>query len=114
MNARNQDSRRDFIRKTALAAAGACAAPVIVPSYVMGKNAPSNKINIGQIGCGRIARGHDLPETMKNDRARVVAACDVDSKRLREGAEFIERWYAENKGVKNFVSRPIRQPLQHK
>jgi hypothetical protein len=46
--------RRNFIKKSSLGTAAAVAFPTIVPSSVFGKNAPSNKINIGQIGCGRI------------------------------------------------------------
>ena len=45
--------------------------PTIVPASVFGKNAPSNKINIGQIGFGRIGSSHDLPETLKNEVAPV-------------------------------------------
>ena len=42
--------RRNFIR-TMIAG---MTAPSILPSTtVFGKNAPNNKINIGQIGCGR-------------------------------------------------------------
>jgi hypothetical protein len=52
--------RRDFMKKTALATA-AFGIPTLVPASVLGKNAPSNKIQIAQIGCGRIARDHDLP-----------------------------------------------------
>jgi len=78
--------------------------PSIVPSHVLGKDAPSNKINIAQIGCGRIARSHDLPDTMRFDTARVVAACDVDSKRVQDCKLLIENWYAENKGKKNYVN----------
>ena len=77
--------------------------PAIVPSSVFGKDAPSNKINIAQIGCGRIARSHDLPDTMRYDVARVVAACDVDAKRVRDCKELIENWYSEKKGKKNYV-----------
>ena len=44
-----QISRRDCIKKTALATAGVILAPTIVPSSVFGKDASSNKINIGQI-----------------------------------------------------------------
>ena len=47
--------------------------PSIVPASVVGKNAPSNKINIGQIGCGRIARQHDLIDTMAFNNANVMA-----------------------------------------
>ena len=44
----------------------------------LGKNAPSDKINIGQIGFGRIAMTHDLAETLKYDVARIVAVADFD------------------------------------
>ena len=89
--------RRKFITDAAVAAA-AIGFPTIVPSSVFGKNAPGNKINIGQIGCGRIARGHDLPGTWRHDVARIVAVSDVDSKRMREGKELIEAHYAEKMG----------------
>jgi myo-inositol 2-dehydrogenase/D-chiro-inositol 1-dehydrogenase len=95
-------NRRNFIKSTLFGTA-ALGIPTIVPATILGKNAPINKINIGQIGCGRIARGHDLPETMKNDVARVVAACDVDSKRAKEGKAFIENRYRELTGSKSFV-----------
>lgn len=72
--------------------------PTIVPSSVFGKNAPSNKINIGQIGCGRIAREHDLPGTWQHDVARIIAVSDVDSKRMREGKELIEQYYTNKMG----------------
>lgn len=88
--------RRDFIKSTA----AAITAPMIVPSSVFGQNAPSNKITVGQIGCGRIARDHDLPGTMQYDMAQVVAVSDMDSKRLKEGKQHVEEWYAKNKKKK--------------
>ena len=96
-------SRRDYLRTSALGAAGLFVAPQIVPASVLGKNAPSNKIQMRQIGCGRIARGHDLAETLKYNIARVVAVCDVDRKRMKEGKELVEKWYAENKGQDPYV-----------
>ncbi|MDF2157683.1 Gfo/Idh/MocA family oxidoreductase [Algoriphagus sp. CAU 1675] len=89
--------RRDFMKKTALAGA-AFGIPTIVPSSVFGKNAPSNKINIGQIGCGRIAREHDLPGTWRHDIARIVAVSDVDSKRMADGKKLIEAHYTQKMG----------------
>lgn len=89
--------RRVFIKNAAATAAGAMAIPTIVPSRVLGKNAPSNMIQIGQIGCGRIARVHDLPGVMRYDVARVVAVSDVDSNRMKDGKKMIEEFYA-NKG----------------
>ena len=72
--------------------------PTIVPSSVFGKNAPSNKINIGQIGCGRIAREHDIAETIRYDNARFIAVCDVDSKRMADGKKLIEEFYNKKTG----------------
>ena len=69
---------------------GAIVMPTIVPSSVFGKNAPNNKIQIGQIGCGRIARDHDIAETIRYEQAQFVAVCDVDSKRLSEGKKYVD------------------------
>lgn len=91
--------RRDFMKKTALATA-VFGFPTIVPASVFGKNAPSNKINIGQIGCGRIARDHDLPGTWQHDVARIVAVSDVDSKRMADGKKLIEDYYTKKLGEK--------------
>ncbi|MFC2125143.1 Gfo/Idh/MocA family protein [Bacteroidota bacterium] len=96
-----KSKRRDFIKKGIIGTASVMAFPTIVPSSVIGKDAPGNKITIGQIGCGRIARDHDLPETMKNDIARVIACSDVDSKRMKEGKEHIEKLHASNTNKKN-------------
>ena len=88
--------RRNFLRKSAAATAGTIVIPTIVPSHVLGKNAPSNKIRIGQIGFGRIARSHDLPESLKHDVAMGVAVADVDLLRARKGKEWIEKFHADN------------------
>ncbi|MCK5208724.1 MAG: Gfo/Idh/MocA family oxidoreductase, partial [Cyclobacteriaceae bacterium] len=87
--------RRNFLKTTSAATTGAIVIPTIVPSTVFGKSAPSNKIQIGQIGCGRIARGHDLPGTMRHDISRVIAVSDVDSKRMIDGKKLVEEFYAE-------------------
>lgn len=96
-------TRREYLKTSLLGTAGLFVAPSIVPSSVFGKSAPSNKIHIAQIGCGRIARGHDLPETMKEDDVRLVAACDVDRNRMEEGKQLIERWYAREKDSENYM-----------
>jgi predicted dehydrogenase len=93
--------RRDFLKTATAAAAAAGAAkafPAIVPASVLGGGAPSNMIQIGQIGCGRIAREHDLPGVLPYDQARVVAVCDLDAKRLGEGKQFVEAFYAKKAG----------------
>ena len=99
-------TRRSFLKSTATGTAGILAAaafPTIVPASVFGKNAPSNKINIGQIGFGRISSGHDLPETIKNEVARVIAVADLDKNRLAQGKKWIEKQYATKTGQDNYV-----------
>ncbi len=95
--------KREFIKKSMAAAVGAIILPTIVPASVFGKNAPSEKINIGQIGCGRIGRSLDLPATMKFDIARVVACSDVDRSRLIAGKDFIETAYAKRTGKNDYM-----------
>ncbi len=90
--------RRKFIKNMAATTVGAIVMPTIVPSSVFGKNAPSNKIQIGQIGCGRIARDHDMAETIRYEQAQFVAVCDVDSKRLAEGKKYVEDFYSKRTG----------------
>ncbi len=90
-------TRRDF-GKAVAATTTALAAPLIVPSSVFGANAPSNRLRVGQIGCGRIARGHDMPGTFKAGGVDYVAMCDVDSKRAREGKELAEKFYRDAGG----------------
>ena len=90
--------RRKFIGKTALGTLASVGLPSIVPATVFGKNAPSNRINIGQIGCGRIARSHDLIDTMAYDVANVMAVCDLDSKRMKDAKELVDKFYQEKKG----------------
>jgi predicted dehydrogenase len=94
--------RRNFIRKTITGTAGAIIIPTLVPPTVFGKKAPSNRIHIGQIGCGRIARGHDMFETFKYEDAMLVACCDVDSKRAGETKEMLEQWYSEKTGKRKY------------
>lgn len=106
----NSNSRRDFLKTTVKAGVGAVALsgfPTIVPASVFGKNAPSNKINIGQIGIGRIACTHDLVETFKYDNARLMAAADVDRVRLEAGKKMLEGWYAKKTGQANYMDVKI-------
>ena len=72
--------------------------PTIVPASVFGKNAPSNRLNIGAIGVGRISRDHDMAETIKYDNARIMAVCDLDSKRLADGKKYVNDYYSKKLG----------------
>jgi predicted dehydrogenase len=96
--------RRKFINNLALSAVGTLGFPTIVPAHVLGgKDAPSNKINIGQIGCGRIARTHDLPGTWKHEKARIMAVCDLDRHRTEETKQLVEEYYTKKTGQANYI-----------
>jgi predicted dehydrogenase len=86
-------SRRGVLKGAALVAA-----PTIVPASVFGQNAPSNRVTVGAIGVGRIARVHDIKETMKYADAQVIAVCDVDTKRLGAGMQLVDDRYAAKLG----------------
>jgi predicted dehydrogenase len=107
----------DFSSKTIVGSAIISGFPSIVPASVFGKNAPSNRINIGAIGVGRISRGHDMPGVWKYDNAQIMAVCDVDSNRVEAAQKLVNEYYSkktgkEFKGVKGYGD--YRELLQNK
>ena len=97
MARKRQVSRRSFF-KTGLGATALTGFPTIVPSTVFGDTAPSNRINVGAIGVGRISRGHDMPGVWQFDTARIMAVCDLDSKRIEEAKGLVNGYYAKKTG----------------
>ena len=67
-------SRRTFLR------AGAIALPLILPARIFGQNAPSKRVTVGMIGCGRWGSKTNLDPFLKMADVSVVAVCDVDAK----------------------------------
>jgi myo-inositol 2-dehydrogenase / D-chiro-inositol 1-dehydrogenase len=94
-------SRRDFM-KLAAAAGAVAGIPAVVPSRVFGAEAPSKAIRIGAIGVGRISREADMPGAL-GAGGRIVAVCDLDSKRGASGAEFVQHWYTSHKKAQGNV-----------
>ena len=96
-----QRSRRAFFKTAAKglgAAAVASGFPSIVPSSVLGAASPSNRINIGAIGVGRISRGHDMPGLWKHESARIMAVCDLDSNRVKDAIGLVNGQYTKATG----------------
>src|SRR5690606_35506132 len=74
--------------------------PAIVPSTVFGQSAPSNRIQVAQIGCGRIARSSELPGILAHhDLARFVAVADLDAVRVEDAKRTIEMEYGKRLGA---------------
>lgn len=90
MNPKEPNTRRDFIKKTAVGVA----AFTIVPRYVLGGTgflAPSDKLTKAVIGVGSMGRGH-----FGYDGTQVVAICDVDTRHIAKSLPLLD------KGVKTF------------
>jgi len=87
-------TRRRFCRSLAGAAA-AVSAPLILPSRLRGAGAPNGRIRVAQVGCGRIARFHDMPGVLDSGLADIVALCDLDAKRLQESRDWLGQRHVE-------------------
>jgi predicted dehydrogenase len=99
----NSRSRRQFL-KGSLTAAAALGFPTIVPARVLGRSAPSNLIQVAQIGCGRIARDSEFKGILRNsDIARYVAVCDLDTVRMADAKQLLEQAYAEKFGAGKYA-----------
>lgn len=102
-------SRRTFLQRSALASA-AVALPSIIPSRVLGQNAPSKRINVGFIGVGNIAQGH-MDTLLGFPEARILAVSDVDRAHRDAAVAKINAGYDNRdcKGYRDFremVARP--------
>lgn len=98
-------SRRKFIKSTSIAA---ITAPFIIKPYLVGGTgitAPSDKINLGIIGCGGLGKSN-LSACITNPDVVVVAACDVWKERLDP---IVEKFKSTCKGYSDF-----RELLRHK
>ena len=94
-------SRRQFLKAAGQGIAAATVAagfPAIVPASVFGAAAPGNRVNIGAIGTGRISRVHDLPGLWKYDTARIVAVCDLDTRRVEDAKTLVNGFYEKKTG----------------
>jgi predicted dehydrogenase len=87
-----------FTRRGVIKGTAAAAFPTIVPASVFGATAPSKRINVGAIGVGRISRGHDMKEVLRHDDAHITAVCDLDTKRMASGQQFVDAAYASRTG----------------
>ena len=115
-----QHNRRNFIKKSTLALAGAGGAfifPMELLATLRKRVGPNDTINVGLIGCKGMGFT-DLTSMLKISETNVVALCDVDESVLRERTADLEKagikkpkWYTdyrkllENKDI-DVVIRP--------
>ncbi len=113
-------NRRTFLKHSAYAVAGSraagavgsaagamgaagrsakAAAPAVIPSSVLGRSSPSNRINVAMIGVGRQTVGVNIPQLLESKNAQIVAVCDVDSCRLANAQRQVNDYYSKVKGA---------------
>ncbi|MBM0106966.1 Gfo/Idh/MocA family oxidoreductase [Steroidobacter sp. S1-65] len=112
MRSRQADS---FSRRTFGKTLLGVSLPLILPSHVLAAG-PNSRIRVGQIGCGRIARDHDMVGVLKSGMADIVAVCDVDANRAADGKKRVEELYRQIGGSAPQVSvhKDYREILERK
>jgi len=113
-NLPDNNSRRTFIKNTALASAGF----FIVPRHVLGRGflAPSDRLTIAGIGAGGKGES-DLANFFKSGKADIAFLCDVDDKRAATSvknfpkAKYYKDWREMlDKESKNFDAVSVSTP----
>ena len=109
------NSRRSFIKNTAIAAAGF----MIVPRHVLGGKgftAPSDKLLIACVGAGGKGES-DIMSFYKSGKAEIAFLCDVDDRRAANSvknfpkAKYYKDWRELlNKEAKNFDAVSVSTP----
>ena len=87
-------SRRDFLKKSSLAAT-LFGLPTIIPATALGRDgrlAPSERIQMGFIGTGGKGR-HNLEQFIGFNDCQVLSVCDVDSKHQDVARDMVNQRY---------------------
>ena len=92
-NASRRWTRREFLKTAA-----AFAAPAIVPASVLGAEAPSERVNVGIIGLGKLGSQSHLAGLLNTSGVQVVALCDVERIRLNDAQKRVDATYAQRFG----------------
>ena len=85
-------NRRTFVK-------GAVAAPLFLPSSVLGRaghTAPSERITVGFIGCGKMANDFHLSTLLNFGDVQALAVCDVDTTRRERAQKRVNATYEAN------------------
>jgi predicted dehydrogenase len=86
-------SRRDFVKRSAAAAAGIFVVPHIIPSSALGmgtNTAPGDRIVMGAIGTGSQGMSNMRDFLQLRDAVQFVAVCDVDALNLAKAKETVD------------------------
>ena len=86
-------SRRQLLRSSVASAIGM---PWVIPASALGRDgatAPSERIALGFIGCGRQTFQKNIPLFVRTPGVQTLAVCDVDSWRLGKSVQQVQAQY---------------------
>ena len=86
----NPTTRRVFIRNAIVGTAGL----TIAPRFLRAAGLANSRINIAQIGCGRMGTD-DMKSTMAHGLCRIVAVCDLDALRAETARKTVVEYYTK-------------------
>jgi len=97
-------SRRQFLKTSGYVGA----AVVLSPSTRAGRyTAPSDRITVAMIGCGKMANDYHIPELLRQPDVQLVAVCEVDRTRREYAAQRVAEHYgnagAPQKSCESYV-----------
>jgi len=81
----------DPTRRKLLGCLAAATAPLIIPSRLLGKDAPSNKITLGFIGMGGHGIGRNLGNFLAQPDAVTLAVCDARKSAASRAMELVHQ-----------------------
>ena len=91
-------TRRNFLKKTAVASIGAGMFPTIVKASALGREghvAPSDRINLILIGCGGMGKAN-MSQFLTFKDVRATAVCDVDKNQAASAKKMFDDAYGKN------------------
>jgi len=91
--------RRRFL-KHVIGASTVFAVPNIMTGPLFGAAAPSNRVNVGQIGCGGIGSGYHIPLLSQMADVRIVAVADAYKSRRDGAAAKLNEAYGDKNAVR--------------
>lgn len=88
-------TRRNFIKSAGVLSGAAAAFPTIIPSRVLGADAPSKVLTVACVGVGGMGTSH-INQMKSRKEVRIVAVADVDAVHARDAAGLVNAQYGNN------------------
>jgi len=92
----------ELTRRQTLSVAAAAAVPYVVPSGLLGRDAPSRQITLGFIGLGGHGLGYNLKTFLYQKGGRAVAVCDAFGRRRQQAAAVVDKKFG-SKGTTQYA-----------